>query len=203
VEDWFLGQPSTFTRNNIKFKPNEGSEYDSKTDSVHSDIDIIAVHLDKSGEERVSVVSCKSWQSGFNPQSWHKNLTETQNQKVNGKETWKSFRELFEPKWSQAFREKVFEETKSRDFTYYIAVTKLVGNDKNKELFEMEDKFIKHLNGDDVNNKVKIKIITFSEIFEKIYCRNNGKTIESTNLGRLIQVMKASRVRIPKCESGQ
>ena len=68
VDDWFLSQPSTFTKHNIKFKPDsKHPDFVSKQDSNSSDIDVLAVHLDKKGYEKVSAVSCKSWQEGFNP----------------------------------------------------------------------------------------------------------------------------------------
>ena len=55
-----------FTKHNLKFRPaKETKGYDSKKDSNHSDIDVIGIHPIKEGPEKVWVVSCKSWQAGF------------------------------------------------------------------------------------------------------------------------------------------
>jgi len=65
IDGYFLRKPTTFTKHNVKFKPtpNDIAHLDNKIRSrynVSSDIDIIAIHLDKKDEKRVSVISCKS-----------------------------------------------------------------------------------------------------------------------------------------------
>ena len=199
-DDWLLSQRNTFTKHNVKFKPDESSEgYNSKTDSSYSDIDIIGVHLDKSSKEKISVVSCKSWQNGFDPKYWHDKLTNHPNDIVNGKAAWKSLRELIEPKWSKSFRDKVFSETLSYDFTYYLAVTKLIGKEaeKFKTEFENEKKFIDNLKHNN-RSKVEIKIITFKDIFLEYFDRGDSKTLEATSVGRLLQVLKASGLKLER-----
>jgi hypothetical protein len=42
--------------------------------------------------------------------------------------TWHHFRELWVPKWSEAFRDKIAELTGAREFAYRIAVTRLQGD---------------------------------------------------------------------------
>ena len=72
------------------------------------------------------VVSCKSWQGGFDATA---KLAELRGDKRNPKrETWRHFRELWVPKWSEAFREAIHERTGQADFEYRIAVTRLKGN---------------------------------------------------------------------------
>lgn len=68
VDDWLLTKEATFTKSNIKFKPDHlAHDYSKRSDSNHSDIDILAVHLNGKGKKAVTVVTCKSWQNGFDP----------------------------------------------------------------------------------------------------------------------------------------
>lgn len=195
-EDWLLSKKHSFTKNNIKFKPDKASkEYDSRTDSSYSDIDILGIHLKNRGVKRVSVANCKSWQNGFDPKYWHDKLINHSDKKRANRENWKYFRELVNQKWSKAFREKIYEETQSKDFTYYLAVTKLIGKQSShyKTIFENETVFIRNLSNNG-KNKVEIKIITFEEIFIEYFHRTSGHTLEATMVGRLLQVMKASGI---------
>ena len=193
TEDWLISQPSTFTKSNIKFKPDKNhSDYSSKADNNYSDIDILAVHLDKSGMERVSVVSCKSWQTGFDPGIWMDKLCDTKNHSYNkdGKiKNWRYFRELIVPKWTRAFVDTIKLETKQTDFTYYVAATNILG-DRKKE-FENCNFFIKNFK-DQGAGEVKIIIKPFSEMFTSFFSRNNKQTLEPTLVGRLLQIIKAS-----------
>jgi hypothetical protein len=97
--DDYLQTKGYFTRRNVKFKPRNDLEgWDSKKDSNHSDIDVIGFNPHLRGADRVWVVSCKSWQSGFSISS---KLSEIENNKIrSGREVWKAFRELVEPKWT-------------------------------------------------------------------------------------------------------
>ncbi len=195
VDDWFLSQPGTFTKHNVKFKPNEKREdYNSKTDSSHSDIDILAVNLNKQSNERVSVVTCKSWQQGFNPKNWAEWLVTNQSKRFAGREVWKYFRELVKPNWTEAFIEKIKDETNSNEFTYYVACTKIQG-ENNKEIFEDNDYFLDILRKNGAKNPV-IRIITFEDMFKDYFNRigNNKQTLEATQIGRLLQLIKASNV---------
>ena len=112
VDDYLKSQ-GYFTSHNVKFKPDpKHKDFVSNQDSVASDIDILAVHPKKIGADRVVAVTCKSWQTGFNPSALIKAI-ET-NGKVGGKIAWKSFRELKEPKWSSAYCKKIEEMTGRR-----------------------------------------------------------------------------------------
>ncbi|MBX3163211.1 MAG: hypothetical protein KF900_01915 [Bacteroidetes bacterium] len=196
IEDWLLSQSGTFTKHNVKYRPSKTElDYNSKADSSHSDIDVLAVHLNESGKKRVSVVSCKSWQQGFNPMSWHDALINNpSDKKFANKKVWKSFRELVIPKWSNAFREKIYEETQSYDFTYYIAIAKLSGGKEAevyKSVFETEKSFLSLLKKN-TNSKVEIKIITVNELLDEFFNKPNSTTLEATLVGRFMQVLKAS-----------
>jgi hypothetical protein len=68
--DDYLQSMGYFTRHNLKFRPSKDhSSFDTKQDSNHSDIDVIGLHPTKRGPNRVWVISCKSWQAGFNVQT--------------------------------------------------------------------------------------------------------------------------------------
>ena len=69
------------------------------------------------------MVSCKAWQPGFDATA---KLAELRGEKKNPKrETWKNFRELWIPKWSEAFRREILRLTGEPNFAYRIAVTRL------------------------------------------------------------------------------
>ncbi len=197
VDDWLLSQPGTFTKHNVKFKPsNDDPEWLKGTDAVNSDIDVLAIHTKKKGTDSVSAASCKSWQNGFSPDGWYKKLKD-QNKKVNRKEAWKYFREIAIKKWGNALAKKIFEETGSKHFTYYLVVTKLNGRDLANTVyqFENDEVFLNNLRYDS-KSKVRIKIITFKEIFIEHFRSRKLKTLEATELGRLLQILKASGVKL-------
>src|SRR4051794_99830 len=106
IVDDYLKFRGFFTAHNVPFGPDKnGRDYDSKRDSVPSDIDVIAVHPKKRGVGRVMVVNCKAWQTGFDATAILEQLNE---RRPNPKRPrWKQFRELWVPRWSDAFRAEV------------------------------------------------------------------------------------------------
>jgi hypothetical protein len=64
----------SFTTHNEKFQPAKGDpDYIVAQDCVPSDVEVVGFHplrLLPKGPDRVWVVSCKSWQGGFNPGEW-------------------------------------------------------------------------------------------------------------------------------------
>src|SRR5688572_15676518 len=105
VEDWFRRKPGVFTKTNIKYRPNQSgfSKAQKQKYSVHSDIDVVAVSSNSTGPEKVSVVSCKSWQIGFDVRMLYKNLSDPKLRKKmwGSGEFWKKFRELVDPVWAK------------------------------------------------------------------------------------------------------
>ena len=142
VEEYLLHQ-GYFVRHNVKFKPRtDHPDFEVKQDSNHSDIDVIGYHPKMTGVDQVIVVSCKSWQSGFKPA---KQLRDIAAKKiVRRKEAWREIRELVIPKWSEAFIAAVEAATGRREFTYVLAVTKVVGE---KAIWESNPDFVKSLEG--------------------------------------------------------
>ncbi|OFX50535.1 MAG: hypothetical protein A2066_09335 [Bacteroidetes bacterium GWB2_41_8] len=203
VDGWFLRQPATFTKHNVKYRPKSEDikDLDTKEKSqyaVHSDIDVIAVHLNRIGTERVSVVSCKSWQDGFDVDFFYKNLGEDgdPNKKVGTGSAWKKFREIYNEKWAKAFGDKIFEETQSHDFTYIIAITKFKGNKrKHEEDFMKCPLFLNNLN-ENGKHKVKIKFLTLFEMLKDISGQDAHTAIESTEIGRFMQLINAAELDI-------
>jgi hypothetical protein len=198
VDDWLLSKSGTFTKHNVKFKPSSvDPEFKKGSDAVNSDIDVLAIHTNLRGANRVSVVSCKSWQNGFSPEDWFKKL-KIENTIVYRRPTWKYFREIAKRKWGAALAKKIYEETKSPHYTYYIVVTKLKGRNLQEHIdkFENDSTFIQNLKYKN-SSKVKIKIISFKEIFEE-YKSRTAHTLEATELGRLIQILKASGAELKK-----
>lgn len=200
VDDWLLSKPGTFTKHNIKFKPaKDDPEFKKGSDAVNSDIDVLAIHTNRKGVLRVSVVSCKSWQNGFSPEFWYNKLKTNKYIKVGGREAWKTFREISNRKWGRALATKILDETGSKNFTFFFVVTKLNGKKLCESIrkFESDKEFIKNLKYDS-KSKVRIKIVSFKEIFDEHFKSRKLKTLEATELGRLIQILKASGVELKK-----
>lgn len=127
IVDDYLQFKGYFTTHNVRFRPRpDHPEFNSQQDSVSSDVDVVGYHPTKSGVDRVIVVTCKAWQTGFDATA---KLAELRGEKRNPKRaTWHHFRELWVPKWSDAFRAMIKEITGQSTFAYRIAVTQLKGD---------------------------------------------------------------------------
>jgi hypothetical protein len=127
IVDDYLQFNGYFTTHNVRFRPRpDHPEFNSREDSVNSDVDVVGYHPTKTGVDRVIVVTCKAWQGGFGATA---KLAELRGEKRNPKRaTWHHFRELWVPKWSEAFRAKIEDLTGHSTFSYRIAVTHLKGD---------------------------------------------------------------------------
>jgi hypothetical protein len=184
--DDYLQLKGYFTIHNVKFRPSQDArDYNPDQDRVYSDVDVVGFKPLLRGPSKVWVVSCKSWQAGFSPKSrvaWIE-----KNKVVFGREAWKRFRELAKKKWADALIERVAKLTGVKQFTYVTAVTKLKGD---RTVGERHPIFRKNLRGN------PIKILTLQEILKYVYPRTTT-TVASSEIGRLIQVVKASGITIP------
>ena len=181
----YLTHKGYFVRHNIKYLPRKDHpDYITKQDSNHSDIDVLAFHPLINGPDKILAVSCKSWQSGFNI-STELNAIKN-NKKIRGREAWRGFRELLVPKWTEAFFRAIEENTGSREFIYIIAVTKINGD---KSEWENYSAFKESLS----NNL--LKFLTFQEIITEI-SNNINTTLATTEVGRMLQVFKASGLKL-------
>lgn len=186
--DEYLQHLGYFTRHNLKFRPSkEHRDYERKADAVASDIDVIGIHPRKRGKARVVVVSCKSWQGGFNPEDWCKAIAN--DEKRGGREAWRGFRELTQAKWAEAFRGEIEAVSGSKTFTYITAVTKLAPK-ADRAYWENHPLFRKNLKGNPV------KILTFSEMLDALWPLMSN-TPAASQIGRMLQLMKASGWKIP------
>ncbi len=184
VEEYLLHQ-GYFVRHNVKYLPKrDHADFVSNQDSNHSDIDVIGYHPTLSGVSRVLVVSCKSWQGGFNPAVELKHIKDKKI--VRGREAWKSFRELVIAKWSDAFVSAVESATGQREFTYVLAVTKVVGD---KTIWETNPEFIQAINGN------PLRILDLREMLNAI-SPVLSTTLAGTEVGRMLQLFKAAGINI-------
>ncbi|MGH8499295.1 MAG: hypothetical protein ACRERV_10885, partial [Methylococcales bacterium] len=157
VEEYLIHR-GYFVIHNIKYRPDKNhSHFNPQKDSNHSDIDVVGVHPLKSGPERVVVVSCKSWQGGFNVSAKLEEIAK--NKKVSGRDAWKGFRELTKKKWSVAFCKAVERVSGSKMFTHILAVTKVKGD---RLLWENHKVFREAIGGN------PLKIVTFEEMISAI-----------------------------------
>jgi hypothetical protein len=184
VEEYLLHE-GYFVQHNLKFRPSKLHEdYVAKDDNNHSDIDVIGIHPKKRGCDRVVVVSCKSWQAGFRPES---EIAGLEAKKIkSGKESWKHFRELVNPKWTDAFMSAVEASTGTRKFSYITAVTKVIGD---KRKWENYQKFSEALEGNTV------RVLELREMLEKVI-PSLTMTVANTSIGRMLQLLKAAGVDI-------
>ena len=181
----YLTHKGYFVRHNIKYLPRKDHpDFITNQDSNHSDIDVLAIHPLLEGPDRILAVSCKSWQSGFNVNTELKAIKE--NKKIRGREAWRGFRELTVPKWSEAFINAIHETTGATSFTYVLAVTKVKGDQEDWVKYEP---FVKAIQSN------PITILTFSEMISDIY-KGINTTLASTEVGRMLQVIKASGIKI-------
>src|SRR5262249_16807880 len=85
IAEEYLAHKGYFVQHNIKFLPRKDHpKFVSNQDSNHSDIDVIGYHPKKHGADKVIVISCKSWQGGFNPMAVIRDIE--QNKKKRGRE---------------------------------------------------------------------------------------------------------------------
>jgi hypothetical protein len=192
--DDYLQAKGYFTMHNVKFKPSSDTtnEYESKQDRVASDIDVIGFNPLHEGPDRVWVVSCKSWQEGFDPDQWisyfEKGFKQEQEVKqgkiqiIYGRPAWKYFRELVKQKWADAFLAKIKELTGTQSFTYVIAITKLKENKTEWDKYEL---FKQNLDGN------PIIFLPVDAILDYLN-EHTTKTVAPSDVGRLLQVIKAS-----------
>ncbi|MGV8883978.1 MAG: hypothetical protein ACOH1T_00120 [Microbacteriaceae bacterium] len=188
VED-HLQSLGYLTRHNLKFKPRFDHEnYIRQQDAVHSDIDVIGIAPHKVGPERVWVVSCKSWQAGFDPVAMLDALHG--NKKTGGREAWKSLRELWVPKWNESFREAVYHATGERQFHYSIAVTRLNRKQSPEQAADL------WINDPIIASRLEdceFSFLTMRDMWASLQ-ESVTTTVSGSDIGRLAQLLKAAGV---------
>ncbi len=192
IVDDFLQFKGYFTTHNVRFRPRpDHPDYEADQDRVPSDVDVVGIHPGRTDIERVIVVTCKSWQAGFNPR---RKLEELRGEARNPKRaTWRHFRELWVPKWSEAFRHTITELTGAPAFAYRIAVTRLQG-DGDVEAWARawaEDQTIhENLAGSSFG------FLTLEEMWGTMLAELR-RTPAASEIGRLAQLLKAAGMTAP------
>jgi hypothetical protein len=191
VVDDYLQHLGYFTRHNVRFRPDEGhADYVFDEDKSSSDIDVIGYHPEpRPGVDRVIVVSCKSKQDGFNPT---KELTALRKTGGGGKRR-SSFRELWVPKWNDAFRETISRITGETVFAYKIAVTRLTGNGTADE-WAADQRVAECLRG------CSFGFLTFEEMWTHILWESTTEPA-SSQIAQLAQMYKSARLPIPPAKT--
>jgi hypothetical protein len=181
VVDDYLKFKGYFTTHNVRFKPDpEHPEFVRSQDSVASDVDVVGVDPRRTDLDRVIVVSCKSYQPGFDATSV---LARLRGELANPKrETWRGFRELWIAKWSQAFRNKIAEITGASVFSYRIAVTRLRGD---ADAWADDETITTNLPG------CSFGFLTLEEMWAEMLAELTT-TPAASEIGRLAQLLKAA-----------
>ena len=183
IVDDHLKADGYFTMHNVRFRPRPDSAgYDKRADSSPSDIDVIGIGPRKSGPPRVKVVTCKSWQNGFDASWWAANVS--LNTRIAGRPCWKFFRELVVQRWAESFMAKIEEMTGTREFTYVTAVTKLRGD---RKAWELNPALQRKIDGN------PIEILTLEEIYAA-FATDDSTTPAASEIGRLVQLLKAAQL---------
>jgi hypothetical protein len=189
IVDDYLQFAGYFTIHNVRFKPDPSHpDFVAAEDVNPSDVDVVGFHpTPPSGIERVVVVTCKAWQEGFNPNKELAALHSDRNS--HGKPAWRSFRELWKPKWSDAFHRKISELTDESRFAYQIAVTRLTGIGTAQK-WSKDDTIRGNL------RDCSFSFLTLEMMWSKLLDELTH-TPASSEIGRLTQLLKAAGLTAP------
>ncbi len=180
IVDDYLQMKGYFTTHNVRFKPPRDSEFVVAKDSVPSDIDVVGLNPRRDGPERVMVVSCKSWQSGFRATRL---LAQLRGEVPNPKRPVElHFRELWLKRWADGFRKRIEELTGSSRFTYCIAVTWATGD---TDAWSKDPRIQENL---DYN---PLQFLTLQKMWATVL-KEVTTTPASSEIGRLAQLLKAA-----------
>jgi hypothetical protein len=189
IVEEYLTHEGYFVRHNIKYRPARDSHFVPRTDSVHSDIDVLAVHPLKTGPDKVWAVNCKSWQGGFDIPAVIKQIL--LNKKVSGRESARRYRELAIDKWTRAFISAIQASTGEKHFTHVLAATHIKGD---PNAWERHQPFL-----DRLGQGNRLKIVTLEQMVHVIEDRIT-KTPAATEIGRVLQLFRAAGLRSRRTE---
>ena len=187
VVDDYLQTQGYFTTHNVRFNPRKDHpNYVSNKDSVPSDVDVVGLHPRRTGTDRVMVVSCKSWQTGFDAT---RILAQLRGQVPNPKRAQElRFRELWLPKWAQGFRQRIEELTGQSEFTYCLAVTHVKGD---TAAWSQDPTIRENLAGN------PLRFLPLETMWSQVLAAVTT-TPASSEFGRLAQLLKAAGLTAPE-----
>jgi len=190
VVDDYLQFEGYFTTHNVRFKPSKHNPaFVSQLDSVPSDVDVVGYHPKRYGPGRVAVVSCKAWQVGFDAPAILSQLNGTAKNPKRPREL--QFRELWLPKWAEAFLAAIEDLTGQREFTYYLAVTRLKGDGSG---WSSDPTIRRNLQGN------PFEFLTLEKMWSKVLAQVTT-TPAASEMGRLAQILKAAGLTAPRALS--
>ncbi len=128
------------------------------------------------------LISCKAWQDGFNTSTELAALRS--GRKSHGKDAWKSFRELWIPKWSEAFHATITNLTGEKTFVYQIAVTRLRGK-ATARTWSADPTIKANLRG------CELRFLSLEEMWGTLLTELTTVPA-SSEIGRLAQLLKAA-----------
>ena len=184
IVEEYLMHKGYFVQHNVKYRPDKKDpDFISKKDSVHSDIDVLAINPNLSGARSVFAVNVKSWQEGFDFGAALARIDKDEDLKTQfGRLT---HRELTIPKWSRAFMKVIESLTGAKRFTHVLAVTLGKGD---KSRWEENPRFLEATRGN------PLRVLTLKEMVEEIE-PNITRTPAATDIGRTLQLFRAAGLR--------
>lgn len=165
----YLTEKGYLTKLNVNYRKADGKQ-------SGSDIDVLALHQK---QHSVIVGDCKSWQMGFSG-DWM--LTSD----TKGAERDKGyFKPIFQEEWAEGLARKVEEQFGTRDFTYTIYCTKLVGSSE-----ELKTQTV-------AGNPIDVVRLAdiVQETVQRVKAKKN-KSVEPTMLGRFVQLLLAAGIAL-------
>jgi hypothetical protein len=106
------------------------------------------------------------------------------------RETWRGFRELWDPKWATAFRGEIARTTGARTFRYSIAVTRLRGSMTQMDAeaaWSTDPTIASNLAGS------RFSFLTMREMWSRLQAELTT-TPAPSEIGRLAQLLKAAQI---------
>jgi hypothetical protein len=181
IVDDYLKFQGYFTAHNVPFRPRRDHlQYDASQDAVPSDIDVVGIDPRRRGVRRVVVINCKAWQRGFPATALLEQLRGNRPDRKRAR--WRQFRELWIPKWSEAFREEIKTRTGATRFNYRIAVTYLRGDG---DEWGKDPTIRRNLPG------CLFEFLTLEEMWKAVLA-DPSRTPAASEIGRLAQLLKAA-----------
>lgn len=188
VDDW-LRRLGYFTRTNVRFGPRLGDPgYSTRDHNQMSDLDVLAVHPPKiAGGDPAGVyaISCKAYQQGFSPGGWLR-AVEAGRRYRGRPDAWKHLRELWDPFWAAALRQRVCDLTGVSRYTYVLAVVGAEpGEAESTNVWSDHPQVSANLAGNPA------ELWTFGRMWTELKL-DLSERIEPSHVGRIAQLLKAS-----------